>query len=74
VTALLQGVLFIAIGAMTQSASGYFAQIVKTEGNDIANLMLALDKLRGVYSLQRVVLLVALVMITLGFILLLPRL
>ena len=34
---------------------GYFQNIVDTEGNDIGNLMTALDELRRAYAIQRVV-------------------
>lgn len=67
----IQAVLFVVIGGMTTGASSYFSQIVNTQGNDMSNLMLALDKLRGIYSLQRVLFIIVIVLIGLAFLLLL---
>jgi hypothetical protein len=71
--ALLQAVLYVVIGAMTTSAAGHFSQVVKTEGNDINFLMQALDKLRGMYVLQKILFLIVIVLLVLAFVLFIPR-
>jgi len=55
---VLQGVLLLFVGIWTRSAAGGFQRIVDTQGHDIANLMTALDELRRIYGLQRVLYLV----------------
>jgi len=53
--ALLQigeGVVFLLIAGWLRSAAASFRDIVRTEGNDLMNLMYAMTKLRSVYSLQ----------------------
>ena len=65
---ILQGILYSTIGIMTRSASQYFSQIVQSKGNDINNLMQALERLRGMYSLQRVLILIAFSLLVLVFV------
>lgn len=52
---VIAGIAAIVVGLWTRGASSRFQDIVDTEGNDIANLMVALEELRRVYALQRVV-------------------
>jgi hypothetical protein len=59
--ALAQGILNLLLGSWTRKAAGAFDQIVKTQGNDIDNLMAALDELNRVYLLQRVLVLMSIV-------------
>ncbi|MCU0658069.1 MAG: hypothetical protein MUF64_23240 [Polyangiaceae bacterium] len=59
--ALAQGILNLLLGSWTRKAAGAFDQIVKTQGNDIDNLMAALGELSRVYHLQRVLVLVSVV-------------
>lgn len=47
-----QGFVMVLIGGWLGSASGALKEIVTTEGNDIGNLMLAMRKLKSVYTLQ----------------------
>jgi hypothetical protein len=47
-----RGVIFVVIAGWLWSAATSFNDIVKTEGNDLMNLMFALRKLRSVYTLQ----------------------
>ncbi len=49
---LAEGIALIAVGAWLGSAAGSFRDIVTTEGSDISLLMMALKKLRNVYTLQ----------------------
>jgi hypothetical protein len=70
---IVQGVLFLVIGLMTQGASSHFSQVVKTEGNDIGHLMQALDKLRGMYVLQKILFIIVLVLLVLAVFLLMSR-
>lgn len=72
-TSLLQAVLYLVIGIMTTGAAGHFSQVVKTEGNDINFLMQALDKLRGMYVLQKILFIIVIVLFVVAFVLLMPR-
>jgi hypothetical protein len=47
-----QGFVMVLIGGWLGSAAGALKEIVTTEGNDIGNLMLAMRKLKSVYTLQ----------------------
>ncbi|MFT3694061.1 MAG: hypothetical protein QM831_13030 [Kofleriaceae bacterium] len=47
-----EGVALSLIGFWLTSAASSLKEVVMTEGNDIANLMAALRKLRSVYTLQ----------------------
>lgn len=49
---IISGVVYILIGFWTNNASSGFQRIVKTQGNDIENLMGALGELRKLYTLQ----------------------
>jgi hypothetical protein len=69
VGSIIQGVLFVILGVMTQGASEFFMRVVNTKGDDISNLMAALTKLKEMYSLQRTILLIALVLIGLAVVL-----
>jgi hypothetical protein len=63
---LVQGVVLLLIGIWTRGASGSVRQIVSSSGSDIANLMHAMEHLGRVYRLQRVLLLIAIVLLVLG--------
>ena len=54
------------IGAWTRTAGGAFRTIVQTGGHDIANLMHALSELRRVYTLQRILLIVVMLLLVLA--------
>ncbi len=49
---LIQAGFMIIIGVWTKRAAAAFDGIVRTEGSDIANLMVALGELRKLYTLQ----------------------
>ena len=49
-----QGVLMILVGSWLVGAASGFRAVVATQGNDIANMMGALRKLRSVYKLQAI--------------------
>jgi hypothetical protein len=57
---IVQGVLSLVVGIWLRGASKSIHAITTTEGADISNLMTAMAELRKVYSLQRVLILVAL--------------
>jgi hypothetical protein len=65
---IIQGVIQIIIGFWTSRAANSFRSIVKTQGNDIGNLMSALEELRKLYTLQYWLLIVALILVAIGFI------
>jgi hypothetical protein len=73
IISLLQAVLYTVIGTMTMGVAGHFSQVVKTEGNDINFLMQALDKLRGMYVLQKIVIIITIVLLVVAFVLFIPR-
>jgi hypothetical protein len=58
-----QGVCLLLIGGWLWGASRSFKMIVTTEGMDITLLMDALKKLRSVYTLQGILLIIACVLI-----------
>lgn len=62
-TSILQGAVFALLGTWLQTASRSFRDIAVTEGRDITNLMNALQDLSKVYSLQSIVIAVALVVL-----------
>lgn len=49
---IAMGICMIMIASWLWSAASSFKMIVVTEGNDITNLMYAIQKLRSVYTLQ----------------------
>lgn len=66
---LVQGLVVGIIGAWTRGAAAAFDRVVTTEGNDIANTMTALAELKRIYTLQKWLLIIALVLIALAFVL-----
>ncbi|WP_204105671.1 MULTISPECIES: hypothetical protein [Spirulina sp. CCY15215] len=66
---IIVGIVQIVIGIWTQKAASSFSLVVKTEGQDIENLMGALGELRKLYSLQYWLFLIAFFFIALGTVL-----
>ncbi len=64
-----QGVCLLMIGIWTWRASRSFRMIVTTDGSDITLLMDALRKLRSVYTLQGILLIILLALVAFGIIL-----
>lgn len=62
------GALYIYFGNLTRNAATGFENIVKTQGNDIGNLMSALGQLKTYFTVTRVILIVAIVLNLLAFI------
>ena len=52
INAIISGIIMLLIGFWTYTAASSFNRIVKTQGNDIENLMNALKELRKLYTLQ----------------------
>jgi hypothetical protein len=65
--AIVQGVLSVIVGIWLRGASKSIKAIATTEGSDISNLMTAMAELKKVYSLQRVLILVALGILAIAF-------
>jgi hypothetical protein len=65
---IIQGGFLVLIGTWTRNAGSSFRQIVDSRGKDINNLMDAMGSLRKLYTLQYWLLIVALLLIVLGFI------
>ncbi|HEV7558062.1 MAG TPA: hypothetical protein VGO00_21490 [Kofleriaceae bacterium] len=76
IVALLEigrAVIFMVIGGWLWSAATSFNDIVKTEGNDVMNLMYAMRKLRSVYTLQAWLFVIACILIVIAVFLLVGR-
>lgn len=65
---LVLAFIIIVMGVTTNMSSNRFRKIVKTSGNDIENLINALDKLTTWFSIQNIIILVFIGIIILGFI------
>jgi hypothetical protein len=63
----VQGLLGVIVGIWLRGASKSIKAIATTEGSDISNLMTAMAELKKVYSLQRVLILVALGILAIAF-------
>lgn len=65
---IIQGIIQLIIGVWTAKAATSFQLIVKTQGNDIENLMTALGELRKLYALQYWIFIIALVLVVVGIV------
>ena len=65
---IIQGIIQLIIGIWTVKAATSFQLIVKTQGNDIENLMIALGELRKLYALQYWIFIIALVLVVVGIV------
>ncbi|MBL6962996.1 MAG: hypothetical protein ISR55_04175 [Bacteroidetes bacterium] len=66
--ALVLGVIFVILGVITNMSSTRFKAVVKTEGDDIEHLMVAIDKLTTWFSIQTITILLGVALAILGFI------
>lgn len=62
-------IVVLIIGSWTRHAAKSFHKIVDSEGNDIPNLMNALENLQKLYRLKYIILMITLVFIALGVLL-----
>lgn len=53
-TNIVAGAALLCVGFWTRGAAESFQRIVDTQGNDVSNLMIALEELFRIYSLQRI--------------------
>jgi hypothetical protein len=67
---LAQGVVLGLIGAWLASASRAFRDLVRTEGNDVMLLMKAMKKLRAVYTVQGILMIIACVFVAITLVVL----
>lgn len=65
---IIQGIIQLIIGIWTAKAATSFQLIVKTQGNDIENLMTALGELRKLYALQYWIFIIALILVVVGIV------
>jgi hypothetical protein len=65
---LVQGVLNLVVGIWTRNAAEQFNQVATTSGADIQHLMGALGELRRIYHLQKILILVAIVLMVVAVI------
>jgi O-antigen ligase len=65
---IITGIVYAVLGGYTKQAASSFDTIVSTQGNDIPHLMNALDQLRRLYGVLRVLIIVALVLLALVFV------
>ncbi|MEJ7600847.1 MAG: hypothetical protein WKG01_23280 [Kofleriaceae bacterium] len=56
----LQAIYYLALGVILSGAAVYFRKIVDSHGQDIPYLMVALDRLRRYFNLQRMIILILL--------------
>lgn len=61
-------VVFITMGIITVMSANYFKKVVKTEGEDIQNLMTAIDKLTTWFSIVTITILIGIALVVLGFV------
>lgn len=66
---IITGILLTLLGFWTYKASISFKRIVRTQGNDVENLMGALGELRKLYTLQYWLLIITLIFIVIGIVL-----
>lgn len=66
---IITGILLSLLGFWTYKASISFQRIVRTQGNDVENLMGALAELRKLYTLQYWLLIITLIFIVIGIVL-----
>jgi hypothetical protein len=67
---LFEAIALLAIGGWLTGAARAFRDIVTTDGSDISNLMIALRKLRSVYTLQAWIMAIACVFVAIDIVLL----
>jgi len=60
--------VMVVMGVITLGSAKSFKLVVKTEGNDIDNLMNALDKLTTWFSIQTMMIIIGMVILILGFV------
>ncbi|MCU0427516.1 MAG: hypothetical protein MUF71_18025 [Candidatus Kapabacteria bacterium] len=65
ITGVLGGILFAVIGVLMVNAASSFKLIVDTEGQDISNLMQALNSLLSMYTIQFWALVVSIILVLL---------
>lgn len=65
---LVLATVFIVMGLVTVNSANSFRLVVKTEGNDIENLMKALDKLTTWFSIQTMMIIIGIILLILGLI------
>lgn len=63
-----QGLVQLLYGVWTLNAAGGFARVVSTQGNDVQHVMDALENLRRYFGLVRVMIIVGIVLMVLGFV------
>lgn len=63
---LVQATLSLLVGAWTRSAAAGFQRVVDTQGSDIKNLMIAIDELRRIYGLQKLLFIVVIGLLVLA--------
>jgi hypothetical protein len=69
----IAGGIYLLLGIWTMSAANSFRRIVDTKGQDITNLMAAIESLRSLYNLQRILILIGLVIMGIAFVILVSK-
>lgn len=65
---LVQGAAYVAIGLWTRRAAAAIGRIAATQGRDIAYLMEAMTELKRVYTLQRALIVIGIIFVTLALV------
>jgi uncharacterized membrane protein len=68
IMSLVLGIISLALGIITMRSSNSFKKVVKTEGNDIANLMKAIDRLTTWFSIITTMIIIFIALMIIGFI------
>ncbi len=66
--AVVIAVIMLTMGVITILSSNHFKKVVKTEGEDIRHLMIAVDKLTTWFSIQTIMILISIAVVILGFV------
>jgi len=65
---LVQGAAYVAIGLWTRRAAAAIGRVAATRGRDIAYLMEAMTELKRVYTLQRALIVIGIIFVTLALV------
>ena len=64
----LQAIYYVALGVILSGAALYFRKIVDSNGQDIPYLMVALDRLRRYFNVQRIIIAILLGLVVVGIV------
>ncbi|MCB1144348.1 MAG: hypothetical protein KDK54_18995 [Leptospiraceae bacterium] len=65
---LIEGLVLVTSGYLTNAASTFFVNIIETEGSDITNLMKGMEQLKKLFSLKLYLYLVGFILGVIAFV------